>query len=56
MCIRDRDGTVRETCDNAGTLSVCYKRPRKNTVKVLMLMDSGGSMEYYSKMCIRDRN
>ena len=37
----DVDGTVRETCDNAGTLSVCYKRPRKNTVKVLMLMDSG---------------
>ena len=47
----DVDGTVRETCDNAGTLSVCYKRPRKNTVKVLMLMDSGGSMEYYSNLC-----
>ncbi len=47
----DVDGTVRETCDNAGTLSVCYKRPRKNTVKVLMLMDSGGSMDYYSNLC-----
>ena len=47
----DVDGTIRETCDNAGTLSVCYKRPRKNTVKVLMLMDSGGSMEYYSNLC-----
>ena len=40
---------IRETCDNAGTLSICYKRPRKNTVKVLMLMDSGGSMDYYAQ-------
>ena len=47
----DVDETIRETCDNAGTLSVCYKRPRKNTVKVLMLMDSGGSMDYYSNLC-----
>ena len=47
----DVDETIRETCYNAGTLSVCYKRPRKNTVKVLMLMDSGGSMDYYSNLC-----
>lgn len=47
----DVDGTVRDTCDNAGTLSVRYKRPRRNTVKVLMLMDSGGSMDYYASLC-----
>lgn len=47
----DVDGTIRDTCNNAGTLSVCYKRPRRNSVKVLMLMDSGGSMEYYSRLC-----
>ena len=47
----DIDGTIRDTCDQAGTLKVRYKRPRRNTVKVLMLMDSGGSMEYYSKLC-----
>ena len=47
----DVDGTIRSTCDNAGTLSVRYKRPRRNTVKVLMLMDSGGSMSYYSGLC-----
>ena len=47
----DVDGTVRDTCDNAGTLSIRYKNPRKNTVKVLLLMDSGGSMEYYSGLC-----
>ena len=47
----DVDGTIRDTCDNAGTLSVRYKRPRRNSVKVLMLMDSGGSMKYYSHLC-----
>lgn len=47
----DIDGTIRETCDNAGKLKVVYDRPRKNTVKVLLLMDSGGSMDYYSRLC-----
>ncbi len=47
----DVDGTIRETCDNAGSLRVVYRRPRRNTVKVLMLMDSGGSMDYYSRLC-----
>ena len=47
----DIDGTIRETCDNAGNLRVVYGRPRKNTVKILLLMDSGGSMDYYSRMC-----
>ncbi len=47
----DVDGTIRDTCDNAGTLKLRRKRPRRNTVKVLMLMDSGGSMEYWSRLC-----
>lgn len=47
----DVDGTVHDTCDNGGMLSVQYKRPRRNTVKVLMLMDSGGSMAYYANLC-----
>ncbi len=47
----DIDGTIQETCDNAGTLQIVYDKPRKNTVKVMLLMDSGGSMEYYSRMC-----
>ena len=44
----DVDGTIRSTADNGGVLKVQYKKPRTNTVKLLMLMDSGGSMEYYS--------
>lgn len=47
----DVDGTIRDTCDNGGMLTVQYKRPRRNTVKVLMLMDSGGSMNYYASLC-----
>ena len=47
----DVDRTIRDTANNAGVLKVRYKRPRENTVKVLLLMDSGGSMDYYSKLC-----
>ena len=47
----DVDGTIRDTCDNAGSLKVRYRNPRKNAVKVLLLMDSGGSMSYYSGLC-----
>ena len=47
----DVDGTIHDTCENAGTLQIRYKNPRKNTVKVLLLMDSGGSMDYYSGLC-----
>lgn len=47
----DVDATIHDTCENAGLLKVQYKNPRKNTVKVLLLMDSGGSMDYYSGLC-----
>ena len=47
----DVDATIHDTCENAGRLEIRYKNPRKNTVKVLMLMDSGGSMDYYSGLC-----
>lgn len=49
--VLDVDNTIHDTCENAGTLQVRYKNPRKNTVKVLLLMDSGGSMEYYASLC-----
>ena len=47
----DVDATIHDTCENAGRLEIRYKNPRKNTVKVLLLMDSGGSMDYYSGLC-----
>lgn len=47
----DVDNTIKDTADNGGVLKVRYKRPRENTVKVLLLMDSGGSMDYYAQLC-----
>ncbi len=47
----DIDQTIKETCDNAGNLKLVFDRPRKNTVKVLLLFDSGGSMWRYSELC-----
>ena len=49
----DVDRTVHDTCDKGGVLQVRYKKPRRNNIKVLMLMDSGGSMAPYSQMCSR---
>lgn len=47
----DVDNTIQDTADKGGVLTVRYKRPRENTVKVLLLMDSGGSMDYYANLC-----
>lgn len=47
----DLDESINETCSNAGKLKLVYERPRRNTVKVLMLIDSGGSMDYYRDLC-----
>ena len=47
----DVDNTIKDTADSGGMLKVRYKRPRENTVKVLLLMASGGSMDYYAQLC-----
>lgn len=49
----DIDATIQETCNNAGNLKLVFNRPRKNSVKVLLLFDSGGSMTRYSELCSR---
>ncbi|NLD20578.1 MAG: VWA domain-containing protein [Clostridiales bacterium] len=49
----DIEKTIDETCDNAGVLKICYDKPRKNTVKLLLLIDSDGSMLPYSRLCNR---
>ena len=43
--------TIRETGDNAGQLRLVFGRPRRNTVKLLMLFDSGGSMWEFTELC-----
>ncbi|MHB1404675.1 MAG: vWA domain-containing protein [Desulfitobacteriaceae bacterium] len=43
--------TITATCKNAGRLELVWTRPRKNTVKIVVLMDVGGSMTPYAKIC-----
>lgn len=45
--------TIDETCKNAGQLKLVWTRPRKNSVKVMVIMDAGGSMIPYAKICSR---
>ncbi|MFZ5649444.1 MAG: vWA domain-containing protein [Bacillota bacterium] len=45
------DKTIDATCRKAGMLELVWDRPRKNTVKVVILMDSGGSMNPYARLC-----
>ena len=47
----DVDNTIQDTAEHGGMLTVRYKKPRQNTVKVLLMMDSGGSMDYYAQLC-----
>ncbi len=45
------NATIKSTCDNAGRLKLIFDKPRKNTVKLMLLIDSGGSMDSYSSLC-----
>jgi len=47
----DLEGTIKETCRQGGFLELVWTRGRKNKVKVLLLMDVGGSMVPYSRLC-----
>ncbi len=47
----DLDETINQTCKNAGRLELVWDRPRENGIKVLLLMDAGGSMHYYNRLC-----
>ncbi|KJR48564.1 hypothetical protein UF75_1092 [Desulfosporosinus sp. I2] len=47
----DLEDTIDETCKNAGRLKLVWTRPRKNSVKVIVLMDVGGSMTPYANIC-----
>jgi len=49
----DLEGTVDATCRNAGRLKLVWDRPRKNNLKIVVVMDSGGSMDSYIELCSR---
>ena len=46
----DIEGTVDKTCNHGGCLQIVMKKPRKNAVKLLLLMDSGGTMIPFSSL------
>ena len=45
----DLDQTVDRTCRNAGDLELIWRPPRRNNVKVLLMMDVGGSMDPHAR-------
>jgi uncharacterized protein with von Willebrand factor type A (vWA) domain len=47
----DLPGTVRSTANNAGWLDLQLQAERHNAVKVLLLLDIGGSMDDHVRIC-----
>lgn len=41
----DLDETIDETCKNAGEIELVFRPPRRNNVRLLLLMDVGGTMD-----------
>ena len=49
----DIDGTIDATAKNAGELEIVTRPPRKSNVRVLLLMDVGGSMDPHTQIVSR---
>lgn len=46
----DLEESIDRTCRNAGELDLCFRPPRRNQARVLLLMDVGGSMDPFSRL------
>ncbi len=46
----DVEDSIDQTCKNAGELELVFKPPRKNQARILLLMDTGGSMDPFSDL------
>ncbi len=49
----DLDETIDKTCRDAGEIDLVFRRERRNTVRLLLLMDAGGSMAPYARLVDR---
>ncbi len=49
----DLDETIDKTSRNAGDIEVVFRPPRRNRVKVVLLMDVGGSMDPHAELVSR---
>ncbi|MFC1864701.1 VWA domain-containing protein [Chloroflexota bacterium] len=47
----DLNKTIDATAKNVGDIELIWQRSRKNSAKVLLLMDTGGSMEPFALLC-----
>ncbi|MBX3129098.1 MAG: VWA domain-containing protein [Polyangiaceae bacterium] len=47
----DIDATIDATAKNGGELEIVLRPPRRSNVRVLLLMDVGGSMDPYAQTC-----
>ena len=47
----DLDGTIKSTAKNGGYIDIRMQPERRNTVKVLLLLDVGGSMDDHIRTC-----
>ena len=47
----DIRGTIDSTCKRGGILDIRMQPPRRNRLKVMVLIDSGGSMRPYEELC-----
>lgn len=45
----DIDKSIKDTCQNAGEIEISFTKERKNNLKVILLMDVGGSMTPYAE-------
>lgn len=46
----DLDTTIRATANNAGLLDIHMRAERQNAIKILLLIDIGGSMDYHAAL------
>lgn len=49
----DLDETIDKTSKNAGEIDIVFRAPRRNRVKVILMMDVGGSMDPHSELMSR---
>lgn len=51
--VLDLDATIDKTCRQGGEIDLVFARERENQVRLLLLMDTGGSMEPYRQLSER---
>lgn len=49
----DLDGTIDQSARNGGEIELVFGPPRRNRIKLVLLMDVGGSMDPYTHLCER---